>query len=154
MNPRNLELSVGAFVLAGLVAVACFAVQSGIGKLLPAQTYSIKARFTNVGGLKPGSPVFIAGVPVGQVASIVLNEEFTAIVELRLPGETRLPADTMASIRTTGLIGSRIITLLPGSDNEMIAEGGVIVDTESSVDIEALISRFAFGDAKTSRGKK
>ena len=154
MNLRKLELSVGAFVLAGLAAVTYFAVQSGIGKLLPAQTYSIKARFTNVGGLKPGSPVFIAGVSVGQVASIALSEQFTAIVELRLPGETRLPADTMASIRTTGLIGSKIITLLPGSDDKMIAEGGVIVDTESSVDIETLMSRFAFGEAKTSRGEK
>lgn len=154
MNLRKLELSVGAFVLAGLAAVAFFAVQSGIGKLLPVQTYSISARFTNVGGLKPGSPVFIAGVPVGQVASIALNEQFTAVVELRLPRETRLPADTMASIRTTGLIGSKIITLLPGSDDKMIAEGGVIVDTESSVDIETLISRFAFGAAKDPEGAK
>ncbi len=154
MIPRKLELSVGAFVLVGLAAVTFFALQSGVGKLLPARTYAVTARFANVGGLKPGSPVFIAGVPVGQVAKIALNEQFTALVELRLPRDVRLPADTMASIRTTGLIGSKIITLSPGSDERTIPAGGVIVDTESSVDIETLISRFAFGEAKAPEGGK
>lgn len=154
MSTRKLELSVGAFVLVGLVAIIVFALKSGVGKLLPVQDYAVTARFSNVGGLKPGSPVFIAGVPIGQVGKIVLNEQFTAIVELRLPRDRQLPADTMASIRTTGLIGSKIITLLPGSDEQMLPEGGVIVDTESSVDIETLISRFAFGEAKGPEGGK
>jgi phospholipid/cholesterol/gamma-HCH transport system substrate-binding protein len=154
MSLRKLERSVGAFVLAGLVAVTLFVLESGAGKFLPVPTYGVTAQFANVGGLKTGSPVFIAGVSVGQVASITLNEQFTAIVELRLPSGVKLPADTMASIRTTGLIGSKIVTLLPGSDERMISEGDVIVDTESSVDIETLISRFAFGEAKAPEGGK
>lgn len=154
MSTAKLEFSVGAFVLVGLMAVGFFALKSGAGQLLPARTYAVTARFTNVGGLKPGSPVFIAGVPVGQVATITLNDQFIALVELRLPRATQLPADTMASIRTTGLIGSKIITLLPGSDVQMIPAGGMIVDTESSVDIETLISRFAFGEAKVPEGGK
>jgi len=154
MSPRKLEFSVGAFVLAGLVALTFFALRSGVGKLLPAQTYVVNARFANVGGLKPGSPVFIAGVPVGQVGKISLNEQFTAIVELRLSRDLQLPADTMASIRTTGLIGAKIITLSPGSDDRMISDGGGITDTESAVDIEALISRFAFGSVKDPENEK
>lgn len=154
MNSPRLELSVGTFVLVGLMAVIFFALKSGAGKLLPVQTYAVTARFANVGGLKPGSPVFIAGVPVGQVGKIALNAQFTAIVELRLPRDRQLPADTMASIRTTGLIGTKIITLLPGPDERTIPEGGAIVDTESSVDIETLISRFAFGEAKAPGGGK
>lgn len=154
MSPRKLELSVGAFVLVGLLAVSFLALQSGVGKFLPTKNYAVTARFTNVGGLKPGSPVFIAGVPVGQVAKITLNEHFIAFVELRLPSEVSLPADTMASIRTTGLIGTKIITLLPGSEDRMIPAGGTITDTESAVDIESLISRFAFGNLKTSEVKK
>ncbi len=154
MSPRKLELSVGAFVLVGLLAVSFLALNSGVGKLLPVQTYAVTARFANVGGLKPGSPVFIAGVPVGQVAKIALNEQFTALVELRLPREVRLPADTMASIRTTGLIGTKIITLLPGSEDRVIPASGAITETESAVDIESLISRLAFGNLKTSEGEK
>ena len=100
MNPRKLELSVGTFVVVGLMAVSFFAFKSGVGKLLPVQTYKVTARFANVGGLKPGSPVFIAGVSVGQVAKIDLNEQFTALVELRLPRDLKLPADSMAAIRT------------------------------------------------------
>ena len=153
MSPQKLQLSVGTFVLAGLIAVSFFALQSGAGKFLSVQTYAITARFTNVGGLKPGTPVFVAGVPVGQVGKIVLDEQFTALVELRMRSEMRLPADTIASIRTTGLIGSKIITLSPGSDERMIPAGGVIVDTQSSVDIEALISRFAFGELKAKEGR-
>lgn len=154
MSLRKLELSVGTFVLLGLVAVVYLAVQSGAGKFLSAPHYSVTARFTNVGGLKAGSPVLVAGVAVGQVASVTLNEQYSAIVEVRLPRHVTLPADTIAAIRTSGLLGAKFVMLLPGSDERSIPAGAVIVDTESSVDIETLISRFAFGEAGAEEGKK
>lgn len=154
MSTSKLEFSVGAFVLVGLVAVSFFALKSGAGKLLPARSYAVSARFANVGGLKSGSPVFIAGVSVGQVATITLDERFAAIVELRLRRDVRLPADTMASVKTTGLIGTKIVTLLPGSEDRVIPDGGAITDTESAVDIESLISRLAFGNLKAPEGGK
>lgn len=154
MSLRKLELSVGAFVLLGLMAVVYLAVQSGAGKFLSAQHYSVTARFTNVGGLKPGSQVLIAGVAIGQVASVALDEQYGATVEVRLPRRVKLPADTIAAIRTSGLLGAKFVALLPGSDERSIPEGGVIVDTESSVDIETLLSRFAFGEAGAGEDKK
>lgn len=154
MNSRKVEISVGAFVLVGIIAICFFALKSTGGKLLATRTYVVNARFANIGGLKPGSPVHIAGVTVGQVSAVTLDLHFSAIVEMRLHRNVQVPADTMASIKTTGLIGGKIVTLLPGSDEQMLTEGGSITDTESSIDIEALISRFAFGDLNTRKEEK
>ena len=117
MNLRKLELSVGAFVLAGLAAVTYFAVQSGIGKLLPVQTYSIKARFTNVGGLKPGSPVFIAGVAVDHQRDglVVLP-----CGHLFGTNTTRLAVKRGAYLR--GFVYSFIELLVPTWDRQKLTE--------------------------------
>ena len=148
MKTDRLELVVGAFVLAGMLAIGYLAVMIGGGKLAGPDTYTIKARFTNSGGLVAGSSVLIAGVPVGRVHRVSLDPHYAAIVELRLNKDIQLPSDTIASIKTTGLIGDKFVALSPGSDTETIPPGGTIVDTESSVDIESLISQFAFGSVK------
>lgn len=151
MKQSKLEPVVGVFVLVGLVAVAYLALRIGAGALVGGDTYVLKARFSNAGGLNPGSNVVIAGVPVGRVESIALNPaDYSAMVELRVRSDVKLPVDTIASIRTSGLIGDKFLALSPGAEDETLPPGALISDTESTVDIESLISRFAFGnvDAK------
>jgi phospholipid/cholesterol/gamma-HCH transport system substrate-binding protein len=144
MKQSYIELSVGAFVLIGMAAIVWFAVQAGAG--IGGSTYEVKARFTNIGGLKPGSQVFIAGVPVGHVEKIDLDPQYAAIVQLNVQRGVQLPSDTIASIKTSGLIGDKYIALAPGADSKNLTPGGMITDTESAMDLESLISRFAFGN--------
>jgi phospholipid/cholesterol/gamma-HCH transport system substrate-binding protein len=151
MKQTNIELSVGAFVLCGAAAIVWFALQAGAGvSLLGGSTYEVKARFTNIGGLRAGSQVLIAGVPVGRVEKIDLDPQYAAIVHMDLRQGVRLPSDTIASIKTSGLIGDKFIALAPGADSRNISPGGIITDTESAVDLESVISRFAFGNVSSS----
>lgn len=145
----KLELTVGVFVLAGLLAVAYLALRIGAGALIGGDTYELTARFTNSGGLNPGGNVLIAGVPVGRIETIRLNPaDFSSVVTFSLRKDVKLPTDSIASIKTSGLIGDKFLALSPGSDDEILAPGARITDTESTVDLESLISRFAFGDVK------
>jgi phospholipid/cholesterol/gamma-HCH transport system substrate-binding protein len=150
MKHSNIELSVGAFVLLGLLAIVWFAVEAGAGVTIGGSTYQVLARFTNIGGLKPGSQVFVAGVPVGRVEKIDLDAEYAAIVHLNLKQEVHLPSDTIASIKTSGLIGDKYVALAPGADSKNLSPGGMITDTESAMDLESIISRFAFGNVSSS----
>jgi phospholipid/cholesterol/gamma-HCH transport system substrate-binding protein len=150
MKQSNIELSVGAFVLVGIAAIVWFAMQAGAGVAIGGSTYEVTARFTNVGGLRPGNQVLIAGVPVGRVEKIDLDSQYAAIVHMNLKHEVHLPSDTIASIKTSGLIGDKFIALAPGADSRNLASGGMITDTESAVDLESLIRRFAFGNISPS----
>lgn len=150
MKQSNIELSVGAFVLLGIAAVVWFAVQAGAGVAIGGSTYKVNARFTNISGLKTGSQVFIAGVPVGHVDKIDLDSQYAAIVRLNVKQDVHLPSDTIASIKTSGLIGDKYIALAPGADSRNLPPGGTITDTESAVDLESIISRFAFGNVSSS----
>src|SRR6266436_8264226 len=150
MKQSNIVLSVGAFVLLGIAAIVWFAMQAGAGVAIGGSTYEVNARFTNVGGLRPGNQVFIAGVPVGRVEKIDLNSQYAAIVHMNVREDVRLPSDTIASIKTSGLIGDKYIALAPGADSRNLPPGGTITDTESAVDLESMISRFAFGNVSSS----
>ena len=146
MKQSNLELIVGAFVLFGLAAVAYLSLRIGAGTLVGGHTYELQARFTNSGGLNPGSNVIVAGVPVGRVKAIHLNaKDYSSIVSFSVIDEVKLPADSIASIKTTGLIGDKFLAIAPGGDSEFLPSGALITDTESTIDLESLISRFAFG---------
>ncbi len=154
MKQPKLELVVGIFVLAGLIAVAYLALKIGAGSLVGSETYSVRARFTNSGGLTSGSNVLVAGVPIGRVGAITLNPaDFSALVELKLEKVVKLPTDTIASIKTSGLIGDKYVGLSPGSDTAFLAPGATITDTEAALDIESLISRFAFGNVEKKDSK-
>ena len=146
MKQTNLEFLVGAFVLLGLAAVAYLTVKLGAGSLLGRDTYMLEARFTSVSGLNAGSNVVVAGVPVGRVESIRMEpSEYTAIVTLNVMAGLKLPTDSMASIKTTGLIGDKYLALSPGADETYLKAGERISMTESSVDLESLIGKMAFG---------
>src|ERR1700688_3361267 len=150
MNHSKIELSVGTFVLLGIAAIVWFAIQAGAGAAIGGSSYELNARFANIGGLKAGSQVFIAGVPVGRVERIDLSSQYAAIVRLSVNQEVHLPSDTIASIKTSGLIGDKYIALAPGADSKDLPPGGTITDTESAVDLESVISRFAFGNVSSS----
>ena len=147
----KLELVVGVFVFAGILAVSWLALRIGAGAVVAGDTYTVTAEFANTGTLNPGSNVVIAGVPIGRVESVTLNEKkFRAVVMLRLPKTIQLPLDTIASIRTAGLIGDKFVGLAPGGDPDLITTDGTgqITEHEDDVDIASLLSRFAFGSVQ------
>ena len=145
MNNRKIEFLVGCFVLVGLLAVLYLAIQVGSARFFGSDHYTLEARFSSAAGVNPGSRVEIAGVRVGTVKEIRLNEAFYAIVTLELPKELQFDDDTIASVKTAGLIGDRFIELSPGGSGFPLEPGDMIVDTEAAMDIEGLISRFALG---------
>jgi phospholipid/cholesterol/gamma-HCH transport system substrate-binding protein len=146
MKQNRLELLVGVFVLLGIAAVAYLTVKLGSGSLIGGDTYILEARFTNAGGLNSGSSVLVAGVTVGRVEGVRIDPvDYSAIAILRVRSTLQLPTDTMASIKTTGLIGDKYIALSPGADETFLESGTRIIMTESSVDLESLIGKMAFG---------
>ena len=143
------ETAVGVFVLIGLLCVGYLTIKLGRMELLSDEGYRMVARFSSVAGLRVGADVEIAGVPVGRVASIELaKDSSSAVVVLRLQPHLRLPDDTIAAIKTSGLIGDKYVNLVPGGYSDMIAQGGEIHETQSVIDIESLIGKFAFGGVK------
>lgn len=146
MNSRKIEFAVGLFVIAGLAAAAYLAIRIGGGRLVSPDTYELTARFTNASGLKPGSSVRVAGVSIGDVTKVTLKpDDMAALVSFRVPAALKLDDDTVAAVKSTGLIGEKFISLKPGGSGTALKAGALIVDTESSVDLEDVIARFAFG---------
>lgn len=143
---RRKETAVGLFVLIGLICVAYLTVKLGRMELFNGDGYTVYARFASVTGLRPGAEVEIAGVRVGRVTSIGLDKKQpSAVVALRIDDGVRLTDDVIASVKTSGLIGDKYISLEPGGTGEVLRSGDTIIDTESSVDIEKLISNYVFG---------
>ncbi|MEY5024531.1 MAG: hypothetical protein RLZZ244_59 [Verrucomicrobiota bacterium] len=145
MNSPTVERAVGLFVMGGIACLSYFAFQLGSNQLSQSQTMTLSARFASAAGLVPGAQILIAGVPVGTVGPMSLSQDFSAIVELRVRKDLQLPSDTVASIRGRGLLGDKYVALSPGADDKRLSPGDRIIDTESSLDIESLLSRFAFG---------
>jgi len=144
MRRGNLELAVGGFVLLGLVCLAYLAIH--LGKMeVWGGGYRVVANFDNVSGLGQGAPVEVAGVQVGRVEAIRLTPGDRAVVTLRLEPGLQLHDDAIASIRTKGIIGDKFIQLSPGNSEKLISAGGTIHDTESTIDLEGLISSFIHG---------
>ena len=149
MKKTSLELGVGIFVLIGILCVGYLTIRLGKMELLGDEHYYLNARFLSVAGLKKGAQVVIAGVKVGQVDLISLDpEEQVAIVRLKILKEVVLTDDVIASVKTSGLIGDKYIKLSPGGSDETLKDGDLIVDTESALDIEELVGKYAFGDVE------
>ncbi len=149
MKKNNLEMTVGLFMLIGFAAFVYLALQLGeVSFLGSGNNYVIKAEFDNVAGIKKGAAVQVAGVVVGSVSDIELGENEVALLSLTVSKKLQLPIDSIASVKSQGIIGDKYIQLSVGGDEEIIKPGGLLTETESSVDIESLISKFAFGSAK------
>ncbi len=146
---NSVEFLVGLFMIAGFIAFGYLALQLGeVTILSSSKNYTIVAQFDNIAGVKKGASVQVAGVVVGQVSKVWLDEEGYANVAIQVENKLQLPVDSMASVKSTGLIGDKFIALSPGGEEEMFSDGDLLIDTESSVDIESLISKFAFGSVE------
>lgn len=145
------DTAVGVFVLIGLVCVAYLTVKLGKMELFSDKGFEISARFDSATGLRTGADVELAGVPIGRVTAIRLDPDpmrTQAIVDMKLDRDLHLSDDTMASIKTSGLIGDKYISLSRGGSETELKSGGTITETESPMDLESLISKYAFGGVK------
>jgi phospholipid/cholesterol/gamma-HCH transport system substrate-binding protein len=145
MKRLNIEIAVGLFMVVGFICFAWMSVRLGDVGLFKPETYAVSAKFGSVSGLKPGAAVEIAGVPVGKVEAIRLDQKsYEAVVDLSIERGVALQTDVIASIRTAGIIGDRYINITPGGMEEIITAGGMIEETESAINIEQLLSKYIF----------
>ena len=147
-NSRH-DVWVGLFVLIGAAAVLFLALKAGnLLTLNFDETYSVAAKFDNIGGLKPRAAVKSAGVVVGRVESIGFDDKtYQARVVLQLEKKFSFPKDSSAKILTAGLLGEQYLGLEPGAAEKNLAAGDTITQTQSAVVLENLISQFLYNKA-------
>ena len=140
----DLELYVGLFILAGILCLGYLSVKLARLELIGTEEYEIYAVFDDIGGLKKGASVMIAGVVVGKVTSVNM-ENYEARVTMSLPIRVKIQDDAIASIKTKGMIGEKYVSIISGGSDLFIKPGGRLTETQSSVDVEELISSYVFG---------
>ena len=145
MQNRTMEIGVGLFLLAGILALLLLALRvSGLSPATSTDTYKLYAYFDNIAGLTVRAKVTMAGVTIGKVTAIDLDRDnFTARVTLQLEKRVdNLPTDSTASILTAGLLGEKYIGISVGGEDTLLKDGGTIHDTQSSLVLEDLIGKF------------
>jgi phospholipid/cholesterol/gamma-HCH transport system substrate-binding protein len=145
MKKFDLEIAVGIFVLIGIFALGYISIKLGKLEVVGERGYTVYAEFEKSGGIKSGAVVEIAGVQIGKVKSVRLNNDYQALVELVINKEIKLQEDSIISVKTKGLIGEKYIQITPGGADRLISAGGKLRETESAVDLEELISKYVFG---------
>jgi len=147
MNSAKLELTVGTFMLIGILCLGYLSIKLGKMELIGGNNYRISARFDSVSGLKPGARIELAGVEIGTVERIGLSNASgdQAEVTMRIKDGIKITDDVIASVRTSGIIGDKFIKLKPGGSEQLLKNGGRIRETESAIDIEELVSKFIHG---------
>jgi phospholipid/cholesterol/gamma-HCH transport system substrate-binding protein len=147
MQTKNIEIIVGTFILAGILALLVLAFQvSGLTDMIGKRGYEITAAFDNIGDLRVRAPVSVGGVRIGEITRINLDPKtFKAIVTMRVePHQNAIPTDSSASIFTAGLLGSNYISITPGFANTNLKNGDKIITTHSAVILENLIGQLMF----------
>ena len=144
MERVRVNIVVGLFMVLGIVALGYLSIQLGRVSFLGGRGYVVIVDFPSVGGLKAGSAVEIAGVEIGRVDSIGLDN-YQARVKLRVHEDVKLQEDSIASIKTKGLIGEKYVRISPGGSDKIIQPGGKIREVEAPVDFEELLSKYIFG---------
>ncbi|OQY01356.1 MAG: outer membrane lipid asymmetry maintenance protein MlaD [Desulfobacteraceae bacterium 4572_130] len=145
MKKKIVELYVGIFVIIGLVCSFYLITELGEFDIMGENNYSIYAYFNSVSGLKKNANVEIAGVKIGHVKNIILDtKQYLAKIELNINKNIILSEDVIASVKTSGIIGDKYINLLSGGSEIILKQGDIIFNTESSVDIESLVSKYIF----------
>ena len=147
MEKTKLEFIVGVFVLVGIVCLGYLSIKLGKLELIGGNVYEVVAQFNTASGLKAGSSVEIAGVEVGRVRAITLKEDRAAVI-LAVDDSVKLYTDTIASIKTRGIIGEKFLALSPGGGGDPLKPGDTIRDTESGLDLEELVSQYVHGNVK------
>lgn len=147
MNSAKLELTVGIFMLLGIICLGYLSIKLGKMELIGGNNYRITARFDSVSGLKPGARIELAGVEIGTVERIGLSNASgdQAEVTMKIKDGIKITDDVIASVRTSGIIGDKFIKLKPGGSDQLLKDGGKIRETESAIDIEELVSKFIHG---------
>ncbi len=147
MERGKLELAVGMFVVVGILCLAYLSIKLGKLEVMGNPGYTVQALFESASGLKPGASVEIAGVEVGRVKAVGLKQD-RAVVVLTIQSGLRLYHDSMASIKTRGIIGDKFVSLSPGGSSDELRPGDTIRDTESGLDLEQVIGQFIHGGVK------
>lgn len=149
MQRSRHDIWVGLFVLLGAAAIVFLALKSAnLLTLSFDRTYTISARFDNIGGLKPGAAIKSAGVKVGSVSRIDLDRDtYQANVELALSKKYLFPKDSSFKVLTSGLLGEQYIGIDAGYEDDNLAPAAVVTRTQSAVVLENLISQFLFSKA-------
>ena len=146
MGNSRMEITVGVFLVMGFLALGWLAMQLGeVSWLTGAKSYTLNAEFSNISGVKLGADIQISGVTIGKVRQLHLNEDNLAMVAMQVDKGVKVPVDSIASVKSQGIIGDKFIQITLGGDETAYQPGETIVDTESAVDLESLISKFAFG---------
>lgn len=146
MGNSRMEITVGVFLVMGFLALGWLAMQLGeVSWLTGAKSYTLNAEFNNISGVKLGADIQISGVTIGKVRQLHLNEDNLAMVAMQVDKGVKVPVDSIASVKSQGIIGDKFIQITLGGDETLYQPGETIVDTESAVDLESLISKFAFG---------
>jgi len=147
MNMAKLEITVGIFVLFGILCLGYISIKLGKMELFSGDHYTISAGFDSVSGLKPGARIEIAGVEVGKVDRIFLDPENNdrALTVFKIRNGVKVQDDAIASVRTSGIIGDKFIMLKPGGSDQYLKNNDVLQDTESAINVEELVSKFIHG---------
>jgi phospholipid/cholesterol/gamma-HCH transport system substrate-binding protein len=140
---KKTEISVGVFMILGIVCLVYLSVSLGSVELFGSNAYTIDAVFGSIEGLESGASVEIAGVPVGKVKQITLAGN-KALVKMEIKKGTKISDDTIASIRTKGMIGDKFVKLSPGGSEEVLKDSDSLMDTESAISLEELINKYIF----------
>ncbi|WP_448383115.1 outer membrane lipid asymmetry maintenance protein MlaD [Desulfosoma sp.] len=140
----TVETGVGLFMLIGLVCVAYLSLNLGDVRLLGGNEYTVYAKFSNVSGLKKKAAVTMAGVAIGRVEDIRLQDG-AAVVAMRIAKNVKLEEDVIASIKTMGIIGDKYIAVSAGASEQWIPPDGWIRETQPPLDVEELVGKFVFG---------
>jgi phospholipid/cholesterol/gamma-HCH transport system substrate-binding protein len=144
-DKQHTELLVGIFMLVGIIAITFLALRMGDIDVFNNNEYVIKAKFTSASGLREGAYVEMAGVTVGKVKKIEFNpDDYLADVDISLPKTIIVPEDSIASIRTAGIIGDKFIKISAGGSDTIVEAGMEIIETEPSINLEELISKYIF----------
>jgi phospholipid/cholesterol/gamma-HCH transport system substrate-binding protein len=146
---KKIEMVVGIFVMIGIMSITWLAVELGGVGGVGSNGYTLTAIFDDAGGVRKGSDVMLAGVPIGKVNAVTLQDNEEANVSMSIDNGVLIGEDATVSIRTKGLIGEKFVRVNQGSEEEYLTDGDEFDDAESSINIEDLISKYIFsGDAK------
>ena len=144
MKRIDTELLVGLFMIIGITCLTYLSIKLGRMEIIGDKGYKLYAEFSEIGGLKNGASVEIAGVEVGRVTNISLSD-YQAKVELQINSGIKIQEDSIAAVKTKGLLGEKYIQISPGGDEKIIPPGGKIRETQPPLDLEKAIGNFIFG---------
>lgn len=149
MKKYSKETIVGIFVVIGLLSIGYMTIKLGKISVFGGDSYLLYARFNSVSGLRVDSPIEIGGIEVGRVERLFIDQEKQqSVVTLRIEKGFRVYEDAIASIKTSGLIGDKFISIDPGGGGDLLKPGGTITETNPPIDVEDLIGKYVFGDVK------